>query len=299
MRPSDFAKLLLLAAIWGGSFIFMRIAVPEVGPMLTATLRVGLATIALIGFAGATGVRMEWRRNLKPYALVGMTAAALPFSCFTYAAQHLPVAYSALLNSTAPLFGALLSIFWLAERLSLRKAGGLALGIAGVAILMGAGALAGNASTLLAAAACLAAAASYAVSSIIVKLLSREAGHRPLEPLALTTGSMAWGTLLLLPTVPFSLPDLAPSTLAWVCVAALALLSSALAQAIFIPLIMRIGPTRAMSVSFLIPLFSMLWGVVFLQETLHLSMLIGAAIVLLAMALVLPTSLIKTAGRRV
>lgn len=290
MPLPDLAKLFFLAAVWGGSFIFLRIAAPEFGPMLTALLRVGLAAIALVGYAAATGVAMEWRRNLKPYALVGLTAAALPFSCFAFAALYLPAAYSAVLNTTAPLFGALFSVFWLAERLSARKTTGLVLGIAGVAILVGAGTLALNAATLLAAAACLTAAAAYAVSSIVVKLLSRESGHRPIDPIALATGSLVWGALFLLPTLPFSMPAAAPSALAWSSVAALALLSSALAQALFIPLIMRIGPTRAMSVTFLIPLFSMLWGFVFLQEAVQLSMLVGAAIVLLAMALVLPTS---------
>ncbi len=194
------------------------------------------------------------------------------------------------MNATAPLFGALFSVFWLAERLTVRKAAGLALGICGVAILVGAGALALNAATLLAAAACLGAAASYAVSSIVVKLLSRDGGHRSIHPVALAAGSLAWGALFLLPTLPFSMPAALPSALALWSVAALALLSSALAQAMFVPLIMRIGPTRAMSVTFLIPLFSMLWGLLFLREAVQLSMLIGAAVVLLAMALVLPAS---------
>lgn len=295
MPLSDLAKLIFLAAIWGGSFIFMRVAVPEIGAVLTATLRVGLASVALVGFAALTGVRMDWRRNLKPYALVGLTAAALPFSCFTFAALHLPAAYSAVLNTTAPLFGALFAMFWLAERLTLRKLGGLALGIVGVAILVGAGALALNAHTLLAAAACLTAAASYAVSSIVVKRLGEERRRPPIQPLALATGSLAWGTLIMLPTTPFSLAAglPLPSAPAWYCVLALALLSSALAQAIFIPLIVRIGPTRAMSVTFLIPLFSMLWGLLFLGEAVQLSTLIGAAVVLLAMALVLPASPLK------
>ena len=290
MPLSDFAKLIFLAAIWGGSFIFLRIAVPEFGPMLTAMLRVGLAGLALAGYAVAAGVPMEWRRNAKPYALVGLTAAALPFTCFAFAAQYLPAAYSAVLNATAPLFGALFSIFWLAERLTVRKAAGLALGICGVAILVGAGALALNAATLLAAAACLGAAASYAVSSIVVKLFSRDGGRRSIHPVALAAGSLAWGSLFLLPTLPFSMPAALPSALALWSVAALALLSSALAQAMFVPLIMRIGPTRAMSVTFLIPLFSMLWGLLFLREAVQLPMLIGAAVVLLAMALVLPAS---------
>jgi drug/metabolite transporter (DMT)-like permease len=296
MPLADLAKLLFLAAIWGGSFIFLRIAVPEFGPMLTALLRVGLAGIALLGYAAASGVRMEWRRHLQPYALVGLTAAALPFCCFSFAALYLPAAYSAVLNSTAPLFGALFSVFWLAERLSLRKLAGLGLGLAGVAILVGAGALALNASTLLAAAACLGAAASYAVSSIVVKRLTHANGHAPLDPIALATGSLVWGALFLLPALPFSLPAAGPSALAWGCVIALALLSSALAQAIFIPLIMRIGPTRAMSVTFLIPLFSMLWGHIFLQEAVQMSMLAGAAVVLAAMALVLPASPLRPAA---
>lgn len=294
MSLPDLAKLIFLAAIWGGSFIFMRVAVPEIGAMLTATLRVGVASVALVGFAALTGLRMDWRRNLKPYAAVGLTAAAIPFSCFTFAALHLPAAYSAVLNTTAPLFGALFAVFWLTERLNVRKLSGLALGIVGVAILVGAGTLTLNLHTLLAAAACLTAAASYAVSSIIVKRLSDQPRRRPIQPLALATGSLAWGSLIMLPTLPFSLASgtalAPPSASAWYCVLALALLSSALAQAIFIPLIVRIGPTRAMSVTFLIPLFSMLWGLLFLNEAVQLSTLIGAAVVLLAMALVLPAS---------
>lgn len=299
MPLADLAKLLFLAAIWGGSFIFLRVAVPEFGPMLTALLRVGVAGIALLVYAASRGVRMDWRRHLQPYALVGLTAAAVPFCCFSFAALYLPAAYSAVLNSTAPLFGALFSVFWLSERLSLRKLAGLALGLAGVAILVGAGALALNASTLLAAAACLGAAASYAISSIVVKRCTHVDGHAPLDPIALATGSLVWGALFLLPTLPFSLPAAGPSALAWGCVMALALLSSALAQAIFIPLIMRIGPTRAMSVTFLIPLFSMLWGHLFLREAVQISMLVGAAVVLLAMALVLPASPLRavTGGR--
>lgn len=295
MPLSDLAKLFFLAAVWGGSFIFLRIAAPELGPMLTAVLRVGLAGIALVGYAAAAGVALDWRRNLKPYALVGLTAAALPFSCFAFAALHLPAAYSAVLNTTAPLFGAVLSIFWLAERLTLKKGIGLVLGIAGVAVLVGAGALALNAATLLAAAAALGAAASYAVSAIIVQRLTRQSGKYAIDPIAMATGSIVWGALFLLPALPFSLPPAPPSSAALASVVALALLSSALAQVLFIPLITRIGPTRAMSVSFLIPLFSMLWGVLFLAEAVQPSMLVGAALVLLAMALVLPASPLRSA----
>jgi drug/metabolite transporter (DMT)-like permease len=287
MSIGDLAKLVFLSALWGGSYIFLRIAVPEVGPLLTAMLRIALGGVALLIFAHMTGVMMDWRRNLKPFALVGLFAGVLPFSCFSFAALHLPVAYSAVLNSTAPLFGALFSVIWLAERLNARKLAGLGLGIIGVALLVGVGTLTLNASTLAAIAACLVAAAGYALSSIIIKKTGRPGGT---HPIAMATGSLVLGGIMMAPTVPFALPPAMPSMLALACLAALSLLSSGLAQAIFIPLIVKIGPTRAMCVSFLIPLFSMLWGFLFLHEAVRPSTLAGGAIVLAAMGLVLSAS---------
>lgn len=293
MSATDLAKLVFLSAIWGGSFIFLRVAVPELGPLLTATLRITLAGIALTAFATATGVTMDWLRNLKPFAVVGIFAGVLPFACFSFAALHLPAAHSAVLNSTAPLFSAAFSVLWLGERLDLRKLMGLLLGVAGVAILVGAGALQLDHATLLSIAACLLAAASYALSTIIVKKTGRPDG---IHPIAMATGSLAIGGVMMLPALPFALPDAMPSPLALGCVTALALLSSGLAQALFIPLIVKVGPTRAMCASFLIPLFSMLWGILFLHEPVHASTLAGGAVVLMAMGLVLSAPRAGAAG---
>ncbi|RJG04891.1 EamA/RhaT family transporter [Noviherbaspirillum cavernae] len=287
MSTADFAKLVFLSSIWGGSFIFLRVSVPEMGPLLTTVMRIVLAGTAMMAFAAATGVRMAWRRNAKTYALVGVFSCVLPFFCFSFAALHLPAAHSAVLNSTAPLFGALFSVIWLAERLNARKLTGLALGIAGVAILVGAGTLPLDASTLFAVGACLLAAASYAAASIVVKKTGRPDG---IHPIAVATGSLVLGGLVLLPAAPFSLPTAMPSMLALGCLAGLSLLSSALAQALFIPLIVKIGPTRAMTVSFLIPLFSMLWGAMFLNEAVRASTLLGGGVVLAAMGMVLSAS---------
>lgn len=284
MSAADLAKLVFLSAIWGGSFIFLRVAVPEIGPLLTAALRTGLAGTALLLFASVTAVKMDWRHNLKPFAVVGVFACVIPFSCFSFAALYLPAAHSAVLNATAPLFGAVFSMFWLAERLTMIRLAGLLLGVIGVAILVGAGSLPLNTETFAAVAACLVAAACYALSSIIVKRTGRPGG---IHPIAMASGSLALGGVMMLPAVPFSLPPVMPSLLALACVLALSLLSSGVAQALFIPLIVKVGPTRAMSVSFLIPLFSMLWAFLFLHEPVGPSTLVGGLVVLLAMGLVL------------
>jgi drug/metabolite transporter (DMT)-like permease len=284
MSVADLAKLVFLSAIWGGSFIFLRIAVPELGPLLTAILRTAFAGTALVVYAWLAGVPMHWRRNIKPFAVVGVFAGIIPFTGFSYAALHLPAAHSAVLNATAPLFGAMFSVAWLAERLTMQKLGGLLLGIIGVAILVGAGSMPLNASTLISIGACLLAAAAYAVSSIIVKKTGSTGG---IHPIAMATGSLALGGAMMLPALPFSLPPVMPSAFALTCVLALSLLSSGLAQALFIPLIVKVGPTRAMSVSFLIPLFSMLWASIFLHEAIGASTLVGGVVVLVAMGLVL------------
>lgn len=291
MPVSDLAKLLFLGAVWGGAFIFLRVAVPEVGPLLTSALRVSLAAFVLVAYAMATGVEMHWRRNLKPYAIVGLFAAAVPFSCFSFAALYLPAAYLAVLNSTAPLFGAVFSVMWLDDRMTVSKLIGLITGIVGVAILVGAGSFELNLITLLAALACLVAAASYAVSSIIVKkIVRRSEQHAGLHPIAIAAGSLVFGAFVMVPVIPFSLPPVMPSLLALACIAGLSIISSGIAQAMFIPLIVKIGPTRAMSVTFLIPLFSMLWGFIFLNESVKASTLVGSAVVLAAMGLVLSSS---------
>ncbi|GIZ50761.1 DMT family transporter [Noviherbaspirillum aridicola] len=284
MTAADLAKLVFLSAIWGGSFIFLRVAVPEAGPLLTSILRTVLAGLALLAYARISGVTMDWRRNLKAFALVGLFAGAIPFTCFSYAALVLPAAYSAVLNATAPLFSALLSVLMLGERLTLGKLAGLLMGIGGVAILVGAGTLAVSPQTLLAVGACLVAAMCYAMSTMVVKKTGRPGD---IHPIAMAAGSLALGGSMMLPALPFALPPAIPSPTALACILAMALLSSGLAQALFIPMIVRIGPTRAMSVSFLIPLFSMVWGVLFLGETVGAATIVGGVVVLLAMALVL------------
>jgi drug/metabolite transporter (DMT)-like permease len=285
---ADLAKLGLLAAIWGGSFIAMRIAVPELGTLMSANLRILLAAPVLLLFASICRIELNWKHNYKAYFLSGLFGAALPFALLSYAANILPAALLALLNATCPLFGAIFSAMWLAEPINLRKLIGLVLGIVGVWLLAGSGAILKCSPTTLAISACLLSPACFALSGVIIKhhtCIYRT--KKPLEPLAMATGAMSAACLILLPSLPFSIPTHLPSVNAVTAIIALALFPSAFAQLLFIPLIARIGPTRAMSVSFLIPLFSMLWGVIFLHETVGFSYILGGLVVLLATTLVI------------
>ncbi|HWV14639.1 MAG TPA: DMT family transporter [Cellvibrio sp.] len=287
----DLAKLLLLAAIWGGAFILMRLVVPELGALLTASLRIIVAGLALLLFAYLRQIPLQWRANIKVYALSGLLGALLPFALFCYASSYLPAAFSALFNAACPLFVALFSLLWLNESLNLRTLAGLLLGAFGVLVLVGSCVLLHSRLTLLAALACIAAPACFALSGIIIKRYScannLQRAHKIIEPLPLAVGSMVAAALMCLPILPFLLPAQLPSPLSILLLLTLALLPSALAQIIFIPLLAKIGPTRAMSVSFLIPLFSLVGGVLFLQESLPLSSLGGGLMVLTATALIL------------
>ena len=274
MRATDVARLVLLAAIWGASFIFMRTLAPVLGPVLTAQARVTIAGIALIAYFRFTGFDAGLRRHWRHFLVIGLVNSALPFLLFAFAAVHLPASYSAILNAAAPLFSVLLSAVWLDERLTAPRIAGLAAGVAGVALVTRAGPVAPDAMFGWATAACLVAALCYALAGIYIK--RRATG---VKPMAIAGWSQMFAGLALLPLTPFA-P--ATGTLTGIVVAnmlALALLCSAVAYLLYYRLIADLGPSRAMSVTFLIPLFGMLWSVLFLDETITLPMLAGCALI--------------------
>src|SRR5919109_3189375 len=135
MRSADAARLISLAAIWGASFLFMRIAAPVLGPVLTAELRTLIAGVALAGYFAATGFNPEWRRWGRHYVIVGIGSSAVPFLLWAYAALSLGAGLLSVLNATAPMFGALCSALLLGEKLSARRILGLAIGVAGGAFV--------------------------------------------------------------------------------------------------------------------------------------------------------------------
>lgn len=277
MRRADAARLLLLAAIWGASFLFTRIAAPAIGPVATADLRMLIAAAALLAYYTAIGFDPQWRRWWLLYGVIGLLNSAAPFLLFSFAALALSAGLLAVLNATSPMWGALLSTVVLRERLSGRRAAGLLMGVAGVALVC---APEGTARWLEVAAA-VTAALSYAVTGVVLKRWANQASAR-----GMAVGTQLMGGLLVLPFLAAAPPStFTPGVIG--ALLALGLVCSALGYVLYFRLITDIGPTGALTVTYLIPIFGVLWGALFLDETLTVPMVLGALIVVAGTALVL------------
>ncbi len=281
MRNADVVRLTALAAIWGASFIFLRVLAPVLGPVITAAVRVLIAGGALLAWAQLTGFDAALKRHWRAYVVIGVVNSSLPFVLYAFAALYIPASYSVILNSVAPLFAALLAPVFLADPITPRKLAGLAAGAGGVALVSGAGPIAFGAGSAAAVAACLAAALCYAASGIYIK---RRASSAP--PMGVATWRQIFAGAALLPLVPFAPVRGGIDMVIVANVLALALLCSAVAYLLYFRLIADIGPTRALTVTFLMPLFGMLWGALFLGESITAPMLGGCALIVGGVALV-------------
>src|SRR3954467_2371158 len=141
MKPADLVRLFSLAAIWGASFLFVRLAVPALGPVWLTEYRVGVAAIAMLVIARASGARLSVRKNWPTFLMMGLVNSALPFCLYAYAGLHLTAGTMGILNATTPFFSAVFGVVWLGESFTLRKLAGLGLGFTGVAMVVGLGPL--------------------------------------------------------------------------------------------------------------------------------------------------------------
>jgi drug/metabolite transporter (DMT)-like permease len=281
MSSSNIAKLLLLAAIWGTSFMLMRIAAPVFGPMLTTFGRASLATLSLLAFARMRGVPLQWRRNWLPYLVIGIFNTALPFALFAWSALHIPSAYMATMNSLAPIFTAMFGFLLLGERLSLVRTGAFVLGLVGVAVLVGIGPEPVEALVNAGVMAAMGAAVSYGFAATFTRMC---AGGIP--PIAMATGSQFAAALCLLPLAAPSMPHaLQAGTLpALLSVLVLGVVCTGIAYALFFQLIAAEGATKAITVTFLVPMTASLWGWLLLDEPVTVGTVTGIAVVLIATA---------------
>jgi len=293
MKKSDLACLTALAALWGASYLFMRVGAGEFGAMTLAGARAAIAAALLLPLL-AGDVR-TLPRHWKPVLLVGLTNSALPFVLFALAALGINASLSAIFNAATPLYAAVIGRVWLGEAIGRTRAAGLALGFCGVVWLAadsagfkpGAGAVTTGWAVL----ACVAATILYAFSAHFSKRYLAD-----VPPLAVAAGSQLAAALVLAPAALALHPPTAPSARAWGALLCLGALCTALAYVLFFRLIARVGAARTMAVPFLVPAFGVLWGVLFLGETFTHAMAAGSVLIVLGTALA--TGLVNPARPR-
>lgn len=285
MNTANMLRLVALAAIWGGSFLFMRIAAPVLGPAVLIEYRVGfaalfLALVAWVFHLRGKGAPLDVRRHWRHYLILGLFNSALPFLLFAFAARTLSASVLSVLNATAPMWGALVGAVWARQPVAGRTALGLLLGTAGVALLVGFDHAAERPGAAIAVAAALVAAFSYSIASQYAKSAPAVA------PFANAHGSMWAAAILVLPlAVLFPAPG-EPTPGIMAAVLALGIVCSGIAYIIYFKLIEEVGTTSALTVTFLNPVFGILWGALFLHEAIGWHTIAGSAIVLLGTALV-------------
>jgi len=265
MRVIDYGRLLLLAALWGASFLFMRITTPAFGALNSAFLRVLFAAIALGLLLGVQGKRSGYQGKFTSTLQLGVINSGLPFLMYCLAAQWLPAGYSATLNATAPMMGVLIGALCFAEPLTL--------------LLPGIGA-------------CLTATACYGLAGFLTRRWIQQRGGLEAERVAL--GSQVGATLFLFPFFLWSCWH-GPAvdwrqSLPWIAIVMLGVVCTAAGYILYFRLIADIGPLRSLSVTFLIPPFAALWGYLCLGETVEKGLILGALLVCVALWMIIVPS---------
>lgn len=275
MTLKQFLLLLLVSAIWGSSFIFMKVLVPVFGPALTASFRLLSGAGFLLIIFALTNYKINWKKNYVIFIIIGITNSAIPFFLYSFAAQYIPASINVILNSTAPMFGAIFSYFIVKEKLSYQKIIGLMLGTVGVGIITSFTFASGSMQLILSVLACITAALLYGLSGVITKKYASN-----IEAKELAAGSMFFAGISLLPLM-FVFPIVGEVTiLITLELIVFGILCTSIAYLIYYSLIKQIGVVKVLTVTYLMPAFGILWSFIFLNESISLSTILGLTVIL-------------------
>lgn len=292
MKPKELGALLLLGALWGASFIFIRIAAPVLGPIWLIDLRVWIAGIVLLIYALIVRKLPDFKKEWKYYLMLGLLNAAIPFSLIAYSAVHLNASLTAILNATTPLFTAIVARIWLKEYLSVRKVIGILIGLVGVCILMGWSSVPFTLEVWLSIGASLTAALFYGIGSVYTKLTFTNT-----PALSLSIGQQLAAGIILIPLSVVTVPTATISLTVMIAVLGLAVLCTAIGYLLYFYLVEHVGPTKTVSVTFLVPLFGIFWGILLLNEHITLGTIVG--LIVIFMGVILMNGVQKTKKIRV
>lgn len=282
MRSADLLRLVALAALWGASYLFMRVSVPHLGAEWVAEGRTLAGGLVLAAFIAVTGRSYAARRHWQGYAVVGVIGVAIPFWLIGTAVKTIDASTAAILNATSPIFSAIVASTWIRERLTVEKVAGIALSIAGIAVLVGWTPRPMSTAELVACALSLAACACYGFTSVFTNVRLKEAPSS-----AIAAASCLVAAAAMAPFTPWTTVTNPVPASAWLAVLALGVLCTGVAFILYFRLIADLGPVKAVMVTLLIPVFGIFWGVVFLGEPVTPGRLAGCAIILLGCALAL------------
>ena len=276
------AQFVALGAIWGSSFMFMRLAVADFGPVATATLRVSLGALFLLPLLLWRGQWPALRARWPAIFFVGLLNSGIPFALFAFSLLTITTGLSSIINATVPMFGALVAWLWLGERPGLWRIVGLVLGFLGVSLLAWdqADLRATAVHPIWAMAACLGACISYALAASYTRLYLQD-----VPPLAAATGSQIGAALGMALPALWLWPQQPPSQAAWLSLLVLGALCTGVAYLLYFRLLGSASPSRALAVTYLIPLFAVSYGVTLLDEPFTAGMGLSALVILLGTAM--------------
>ena len=281
LKTRDIQALFLLAALWGASFLFIRVTAPALGPVIMVELRVLLAVMLLVVYATLTRQSIEIRSKWRQFLILGAINSVVPFILIATAELTLTASLGAILNATTPLFSAIIAALWGNDRFTLKNLVGLLLGLAGVTIVVGWNPLAINITVILSALAVLLGSLSYGLGSVYAKLAFKAS-----SPLSLAIGQQLAAGIILTPVAVINLPQKWPPLEVVLCLMGLAFFSTAIAYLLYFRLIASAGPTNTTSVTLLVPIFGITWGAIFLGEPLGLGVVVGFGVILVSLFLV-------------
>lgn len=271
--------------MWGASYLFMRQAVPHFGPVAMIEVRVLAAGLLLLAYVAAMRTDIGWRAHWPAFLFVGGIGIALPFVLIAEALKTIDASTAAILNALSPLFASVVAAIWIREPLTPGKLAGIAMCIVGTAVLMGWTPVPMSRGELFAAALSIAATVIYGFTIVFTKVNLKAA-----SPMGTASGTLLMAAVSLAPFVLLAPPPTPVASIpvgAWLSIAALAIISTALAFILYYRLIADVGPVKAITVTLLVPVFGMLWGVLFLGEPLTAGRIAGCAIILAGCSLVL------------
>ncbi|HYP41297.1 MAG TPA: DMT family transporter [Chloroflexia bacterium] len=284
MSAKEFGVLLALGAIWGASFMFIKVGGAEIQPFFLVEMRLGLAALVMLAIvARQRGALSGLIRHWRPLLVMGVLNCALPYTLLTWGETYISSGLAAILNACAPLWSALLGFVWVwAERLAPSRLLGVLVGFGGVVLVVSANLSGGEEGIMqfVAQGAVLTMALSYAVAGVYGRKALK--GVQPIIPAA---GQLITGALVLMPLAAFQVPQVVPSWQALGAVITLAILGTALASLLFYWLLARVGTTKTLLVTYLLPIFALLWGALFLREEVTLPAVVGLALVLLGITI--------------